>query len=84
MKDFAWHHEKKPALLRFLYRREPKRSGVEVMAAWRRAIELSLGDEDTAKLNSIAQVGSSEDDRDGVARPIDEQLLAGQMRLPHR
>jgi hypothetical protein len=25
------------------------------MAAWRRAIELSLGDEDTAKLNSIAQ-----------------------------
>src|SRR6266481_3644852 len=40
----------------FLYRpREPKWSGVEVMAAWRRAIELSLGDEDTAKLNSIAQ-----------------------------
>ena len=35
--------------------REPKRSGVEVMAAWRRAIELSLGDEDTAELNSIAQ-----------------------------
>ena len=29
--------------------------GVEVMAAWRRAIELSLGDEDTAKLKSIAQ-----------------------------
>jgi len=28
---------------------------MEVMAAWRRAIELSLGDEDTAKLNSIAQ-----------------------------
>jgi hypothetical protein len=25
------------------------------MAAWRRAIELSLGDEDTAKLRSIAQ-----------------------------
>src|SRR5437868_3417599 len=25
------------------------------MAAWRRAIELSLGDEDTAKLNSVAQ-----------------------------
>ena len=25
------------------------------MAAWRRAIELSLGDEDTAELNSIAQ-----------------------------
>src|SRR5437016_6251075 len=25
------------------------------MAAWRRAIELSLGDEDTPKLNSIAQ-----------------------------
>ena len=25
------------------------------MAAWRRAIELSLGDEDTAKLKSIAQ-----------------------------
>jgi hypothetical protein len=40
----------------FLYRRrEPKWRGVEVMAAWRRAIELSLGDEDTAKLNSIAQ-----------------------------
>src|ERR1700746_224110 len=40
----------------FLYRpREPKRSGGEVMAAGRRAIELSLGDEDTAKLNSIAQ-----------------------------
>jgi Homeodomain-like domain len=29
--------------------------GVKVMAAWRRAIELSLGDEDTAKLKSIAQ-----------------------------
>jgi hypothetical protein len=30
----------------FLYKpRELKRSGVEVMAAWRRAIELSLGDE---------------------------------------
>ena len=28
---------------------------MEVMAAWRRAIELSLGDEDTAKLNSTAQ-----------------------------
>jgi hypothetical protein len=28
--------------------------GVEVMAAWRQAIELSLDDEDTAKLNSIA------------------------------
>jgi transposase len=28
---------------------------VKVMAAWRRAIELSLGDEDTAKLRSIAQ-----------------------------
>ena len=27
----------------------------EVMAAWRRAIELSLGDEDAAKLRSIAQ-----------------------------
>src|ERR1700677_1709694 len=26
-----------------------------IMAAWRRAIELSLGDEDTAKLRSIAQ-----------------------------
>ena len=26
-----------------------------VMAAWRRAIELSFGDEDTAKLRSIAQ-----------------------------
>jgi Homeodomain-like domain len=29
--------------------------GGSVMAAWRRAIELSLGDEDTAKLRSIAQ-----------------------------
>src|SRR5258708_1696447 len=29
--------------------------GSKVMAAWRRAIELSLGDEDTAKLRSIAQ-----------------------------
>jgi hypothetical protein len=38
-----------------LRRREPKWSGVEFMAAWRRAIELSLGDEDTAELNSIAQ-----------------------------
>jgi transposase len=28
---------------------------VEIMAAWRRAIELSLGDEDRAKLRSIAQ-----------------------------
>ena len=28
---------------------------MKVMAAWRRAIELSLGDEDTAKLRSIAQ-----------------------------
>jgi transposase len=28
---------------------------VEIMAAWRRAIELSLGDEDTAKLRSMAQ-----------------------------
>ena len=28
---------------------------MEIMAAWRRAIELSLGDEDTAKLRSIAQ-----------------------------
>jgi transposase len=28
---------------------------VEIMAAWRRAIELSLGDADTAKLRSIAQ-----------------------------
>jgi Winged helix-turn helix len=32
-----------------------KWSGVKVMAAWRRAIELSLGDEDAAKLKSIAQ-----------------------------
>src|SRR5580704_1563161 len=40
----------------FLYRpREPKWSGVEVMAAWRRAVELSLGDEDTAEFTSIAQ-----------------------------
>jgi transposase len=33
----------------------PQKSGVEFMAAWRRAIELSLGDEDTVKLRSIAQ-----------------------------
>src|SRR6202521_2313821 len=36
-------------------RLSPQRSEVEIMAAWRRAIELSLGDEDTAKLRSIAQ-----------------------------
>jgi hypothetical protein len=29
--------------------------GLNTMAAWRRAIELSLGDEDSAKLRSIAQ-----------------------------
>ena len=35
----------------------PRWSGViGVMAAWRRAIELSLGDADTAKLRSIAQL----------------------------
>jgi hypothetical protein len=28
---------------------------VEIIAAWRRAIELALGDEDTAKLMSVAQ-----------------------------
>src|SRR3974390_537229 len=39
-----------------LYRpRKPTMERGEVMAAWRRAIELSLGDEDTAKLGSIAQ-----------------------------
>src|SRR6202521_5164371 len=36
-------------------RLSPQRSEVEIMAAWRRAIELSLGDENTAKLRSIAQ-----------------------------
>jgi len=36
-------------------RSSPQGSKVEIMAAWRRAIELSLGDEDTAKLRSIAQ-----------------------------
>src|SRR5271163_4857451 len=30
-------------------------TGERIMAAWRRAIELSLGDSDTAKLRSIAQ-----------------------------
>src|SRR5580704_10798419 len=30
-------------------------TGDRIMAAWRRAIELSLGDADTAKLRSIAQ-----------------------------
>ena len=40
----------------FPYRpREPIMERSKVMAAWRRAIELSLGDEDTAKLRSIAQ-----------------------------
>src|SRR5437016_1016780 len=34
--------------------RVPTRSGWKVMAAWRRAIELSLGDGDTAKLRLIA------------------------------
>ena len=29
--------------------------GIEVMAAWRRVIELSLGDADLAKLRSMAQ-----------------------------
>src|SRR3974377_1506479 len=39
-----------------LYRpRKPTMERGEVMAAGRRAIELSLGDEDTAKLRSIAQ-----------------------------
>jgi hypothetical protein len=33
----------------------PRWSGMEIWAAWRRAIELSLGDADTAKLRSIAQ-----------------------------
>src|ERR1700720_3787189 len=33
----------------------PQRSEAEIMAAWRRAIELSLGDEDRAKLRSMAQ-----------------------------
>src|ERR1700674_402088 len=36
-------------------RLSPQRSEVEIMAAWRRAIELSLGDADTARLRSIAQ-----------------------------
>src|SRR5277367_4271913 len=31
------------------------RTGERIMAAWRRAIELSLGDADTAKLRSMAQ-----------------------------
>src|SRR5580765_7404797 len=35
--------------------RKPTMERGEVMAAWRRAIELSLGDEDAAKLRSIAQ-----------------------------
>src|SRR3974390_1079507 len=39
-----------------LYRpRKPTMERGEVMAAWGRAIELSLGDEDWAKLRSIAQ-----------------------------
>src|ERR1700719_164977 len=33
----------------------PRENGWKIMAAWRRAIELSLGDADTAKLRSIAQ-----------------------------
>src|ERR1700741_2777577 len=40
----------------FPYRpREPTLERGKIMAAWRRAIELSLGHEDTAKLRSIAQ-----------------------------
>ena len=39
----------------YMSRVNAERSEVGVMAAWRRAIELSLGDEDTAKLRSIAQ-----------------------------
>ncbi len=35
--------------------RVPKLEAGKVMAAWRRAIELALGEEDTAKLRSIAQ-----------------------------
>jgi hypothetical protein len=35
--------------------RQPTMERGEVIAAWRRAIELSLGDEDAAKLRSIAQ-----------------------------
>src|ERR1700724_1525268 len=39
-----------------LYRpRKPTMERGKVMAAWRGAIELTLGDEDTAKLRSIAQ-----------------------------
>jgi transposase len=40
----------------FPYRpREPTLARGNIMAAWRRAIEVSLGDEDTTKLRSIAQ-----------------------------
>src|SRR5258708_1437615 len=43
------------SILGLLYRSCMPKLGVKVMAAWRRAIELSLGDEDTVKLRSIAQ-----------------------------
>jgi hypothetical protein len=47
--EFIW-------IFGFLYRpREPTMERGQVMAACRRAIELSLGDEDTAKLMLIAQ-----------------------------
>src|SRR5260370_15375270 len=48
MGGFIW-------ILGLLYRSRMPKLGVKVMAAWRRAIELSLGDEDTVKLRSIAQ-----------------------------
>jgi hypothetical protein len=42
-------------LLGFLYRPRVAKLGLKVTAAWHRAIELSLGGEDTAKLRLIAQ-----------------------------
>jgi hypothetical protein len=52
-----------------LYRlRVPGRERSEGHAAWRRAIELSLGDEDTAKLRSIAHSRTEPAGRVGRAR----------------
>jgi hypothetical protein len=48
-------------------------TGERIMAAWRRAIELSLGDSDTAKLRSIAQSRTepaSRVERGGYCWPI--------------
>jgi hypothetical protein len=48
--------------------------GLNTMAAWRRAIEMSLGDEDWAKLRSIARSRTepaSRVERAGILLPPD-------------